>query len=277
MTSPESAPALHATQRRIASWIRRSSAPEADAVAALLRADAERPPLSRLGVYANAWFVRIHDALHDDFGALAALVGDDAFRELVRAYLEAHPTTSPSLRDAGVALPRFLAAHEAAAGVRAAAPCAADLAALEWALVDAFDAPDAPVLDRAALAAVEPEAWDTLRLFAAPSLTVLSLRWPAHRVKQAFDADGAEAAHAAAAALSAEPTTLRVWRRDERVFHRPVTAPEPAALAALADGETFGALCARVAGEVGADDAVARVAGLLETWLADGVLSRCAR
>jgi hypothetical protein len=274
MTSPTRVPppALHATQRRLSAWIRGSSAPDPEAVAALLRADDARPPLARLGVYANAFFLRIHGALRDDFGAVAALVGDEAFGALARAYLGAHPTTRPSLRDAGEHLPRYLARDPRAADVRARHGCAADLAALEWALVEAFDAPDAPVLGRDAFAAVPPDGWGALRLRPTPSLQRLALDWPVQRVKQAFDTEGEAAARAMAATLRPEPTQLRVWRRDERVFHRAMDVAESTALDAIASEEPFEALCERLAVLLGPEEAVPRAAALLETWLADGLL-----
>src|SRR5688572_33389810 len=53
----------------------------------------EPDALARLHVYANAYFARIHGVLVADYPKLVALLGDDAFRELVVPYLRTHPTT----------------------------------------------------------------------------------------------------------------------------------------------------------------------------------------
>jgi len=267
---------LRALQRRLSRWIRADAPPAAEEAEALLRGDSALRAQDRLAVYANAWRVRIQRVLRDDFPATAALAGDALFEGATRAYLAVHPTRSFTLRDAGEAFASFLAGHPDAAAVRAAAPLAPELARLEWAFVEAFDAPDAPVLAREALAAVAPEAWAGLRLETTPSLRLLQLAGPAQRVKQACDADGAEAAREVAAALPPEPTRVRVWRRDERVFHRAMDAAEADALGAVVRGEPFGRVCERVARHVGDEAAPARAAACLEAWLEDGLLSRLA-
>ena len=78
------------------------------------------------------------------------------------------------------------------------------------------------------------------------------------------------------------PTSILVWRRNERSFHRALSgsadADEAAALARIAlgglngGGWTFGALCEWLA-EIGSEsEAPARAAGWLAGWLAEGIL-----
>jgi hypothetical protein len=234
---------------------------------AVVRGDSRLDARARLGVYANAYFFRIHDALRQDFGALHCVLGEAAFHNLVTAYLIAHPSTHPSLREVGRRLPGFLAGHPGAAFFRERCPWAPDLAALEWALQEAFDAPDVPVVSRDRLAAAPPEAWGDLRFSLAPSLQMLTLAWPVQTVREAYDA-GRDLPDA-----SPGRTHLRVWRKEERVFYHPMTPLEAEALALLGAGETFGRLCGHVAAEAGEGEAPARALGLLERWLADHLLT----
>jgi hypothetical protein len=242
-----------------------------DTGAAQLRAvvsgDARLDAASRLTVYANAYFFRIHDALKEDFGALHRALGEAAFHNLVTVYLFSHPPTHPSLRYAGKHLPGFLATDRAAAPFRERCPWAADLAALEWALLEAFDAPDAPVLSRDDLAAAPAGAWGDFRFSLTPSLQTLTLAWPVETVRAAYDR-GTD--------LPAPPpgrTHLRVWRREERVFYRPMPPLEAEALGLVRAGESFGRLCGHVAAEAGEGEAPQRALGLLERWLADHLLA----
>ena len=140
---------------------------------------------ARLAVYANAYFSRIHDVLASDFAALASLVGPAAFHDLARLYLMAHPPTSWSLRDAGRHVSAFLSSP-AAALFAERWPAAPDLAALEWALVDTFDAADAAPLQREALAALRPERWESMRLQLVPASVRIGVRWPVHELYAAL-------------------------------------------------------------------------------------------
>ena len=156
---------------------------------ATLRSDARLSAVDRLEIYANAYFYRIHDALCDDYGALRAALGDAAFHDLVTAYLIAHPPSRPSLRHAGAQLADFLATSRALASLRERLPWGADLARLECAILDAFDAEDAPVVSREELAAVAPERWAELRFEFQPALRWVDAAWPVPRVRSAFDRD----------------------------------------------------------------------------------------
>src|SRR5207244_2774521 len=68
-------------------------------------------PAERVHVYAGMYFWRLVDALREDFPKLATVLGDGGFADLVRGYIRAHPSTAPSIRHLGRALPDFLAGY----------------------------------------------------------------------------------------------------------------------------------------------------------------------
>jgi hypothetical protein len=242
-------------------------------VAGLLRGDANASPGERLGVYANAYFARLHDCLADDFAATARALGADAFHDLVKTYLMVHPPDRPSLRDAGRHLAEHLATPPFAAIFARRCAWAADLARLEWAIAVAFAAPDAPALTRAELASVAPERFAQLRFTVTPSLALLSCEFPVHIVRERFEHEGDDAVSTEPPALAADPTAIRVWRCEERVRFARIDADERDALEAVRAGETFAELCDRLAAAVGEERAAARAAALLASWVADGVLA----
>jgi len=241
-------------------------------IAALLRGDASATPGERLGVYANAYFARLHDCLADDFGATASALGPDAFHDLVKTYLLIHPPERPSLRHAGAHLAEHLDTAPFAEIFARRCPYAADLARLEWAIALAFAAPDAPAFARDALAAVAPDAWAGLRFALTPSLQLLRCAWPVSIARERFEREGEDANWPEAPALAPEPIAIRVWRCAERVRFARISALECSALEAVRTGETFSGLCERLAAEVGDADAAAQAAALLSTWIADGLL-----
>ena len=223
--------------------------------------------LARLEVYANAYFARIRDVAAECLPSSAASLGEALFDDLVTAYLLSHPPHHFSIRRVCDALPAFLASEAGGLPFRRRAPALADLAALECARLDAFDAADSPVVGREALAVLAPERWHGLRLRFVPSLRLLQLAWPVEKLWAAHErgepAPGIEPlAHATC-----------VWRRDEQVLHRSLDALEGTCLGAAHAGEGFGALCERVALAQGEDDAPALAAGMLAGWLDAGMVA----
>jgi hypothetical protein len=238
---------------------------------------------ARIDVYAQMYWMRIADALREDFPRIATLVGDDAFQRLAREYLGATPSRHPSLRHVGGGFADFLATRPPAG----LPPFVADLARLEWARLDVFDAPDADVLRIADLRRVPAEDWGDLRLRAIPALRVLDVAWPVHVV---WPDD------ATTTALQPKATTLRVWRDEYRVFQSPMDAAESAALALVVGdatgdgavpsglssddagpaGATFADVCAALAAATPPEEAAAHAAALLLRWVDDRLLAALA-
>lgn len=299
---------LHETQRTLARLIR---APEGVAVAleeeiaaearrepdriaaetssiplgSLVRHDTRADATTRLEIYANAYYYRLLGVLEQDYAAVARHLGPDLFRDVVTSYLLAHPPSHASLRYAGIALADFLSKSEAAAGVRQRAPWVADLAALEWARVDVFDAIDGEVLARDALATRSVEefatleltlgSWTVIRSYDYPVDTLLDPE-PLQNAAKFGEEESGMGSHDSAGSLRTrslpDPTTLIVWRRSEKVVHRRIDRLEESALALVSMGTDFGSLCEFASRE--SDDAAAPgvAAGWLEQWLSDGLL-----
>jgi hypothetical protein len=252
ITAPEGVAAgrdaLHPSQRGLADT--------------LVREDARLSTVERLDIYADMYFYRIRDCLKDDFAAVHAVIGGAPFHNLITDYLLVHPSTHFSLRYVGRHLPAFVRNHT----LGTQWPYVADLASLEWTILEAFDAPDAEPLDPDALAAVPPERWPDLRFTLTPSLHLLDVGWPVHEIWR----------QAQAGEQPAEPqpvaTCLRVWRQDLRVFHRPIDAAERAALRAVRAGAPFAPVCEQIVEAHGEGEGSTRAFNLLSAWLADGLL-----
>jgi hypothetical protein len=229
-------------------------------LARLVRGDGQKSAVDRLDVYANMYFFRIRDVLRDYFPSLAAALGDDGFHNAVTDYLVAYPPEHPSIRHAGARLPAFLDGHAPSSG----RPWLAELARLEWARLQVFDAADAPLVTLEALRALPPDD------FAALPLSLI----PAHALVQTrFAAD--ELWKDPARESSAGPErTLLVWRRDLRAVHRPIEKLELDALALAAASRPFGAVCDLVMERVPVDDAPRTAFELLLRWVSDGLLSQ---
>src|SRR5205814_3406875 len=106
------------------------------------------------------------EVLTNDFPGLMAMAGPADFDLLARAYIAAHPSRHASVRWFGRHLADFMARTTPYSG----SPAAAEMARFEWLLGEAFDAPDVEPVKAAALMALPPQAWETLRLAPLPSL-----------------------------------------------------------------------------------------------------------
>lgn len=160
---------------------------------------------ARLDVYHYAYRARLVECLADDFPCVQGLVGASRFETLAAAYIAAHPSRHPNLNGFGAGFPTWLRRGRSPLRHRAAL---ADIADLEWALVEVLHAPAAPVLDPAALQALPPEAWPDLRLRPSATLRLLRSRHPAN-------------------------THFEAWRQDQPVR---LGKPAPAAVAVFRQG-----------------------------------------
>jgi len=266
---------------------------------ALIVGDERLSSFDRLDVYANMYFFRLLDCLKEDFPRLLAAVGPARFHNLVTDYLLAHPSSHPSLRFVGARLSGFVAGH----ALGHECPGLADLARLEWARSDIFDAADARPLGRADLAALHQDDSGDLRLALVPACRLLRLEHDAPRAwrdlkgsaaagadggaeaagaadaTSAAKAEGPTCAHAAAdhveplPSIARRPTAVRVWRQGFAVHHRSIDAEEIDSLEALSAGDTLGAIAQRLSAGRSLEKATARLGALVQSWIEDGLIT----
>jgi len=200
----------------------------------------------------------LRDVLREDFPRVATLLGPERFEDVVSGYLEVFPSKQPSVRHLGRALAEFLRRREDIP------KCLADLAQLEWARVEVFDAPDAESATISDFVSVPPDAWPALRFSTIPALQTLRAQYPVHQLWS-----GDESLDVAAA-----NTSIRVWRANDcRVFHAPMDERESAALRKMISGEPFAAICETFA-DLPAAEAAEEATALLARWIEDGIIRR---
>ncbi len=233
-----------------------------DAVVGTVTLDAR----SRLQIYANAYRTRLTEALSADFPMLRAFVGDDVFIDLSGSYIVAFPSNSFTLRGFGARLPDFIES-------RTSIPervFAAELAAFEWALVEAFDAKDQASVGIADMAAIAPEAWPVLEIDAHPSMRRVRTRfntpivWNALKLQQ----------NNPGIAEAVDSVACVVWRQGLSCVFRSMDPIENSAWSAVTGGATFGAMCDVLLDWLAPDEIPPRAAQLLHTWLGDGLIAK---
>lgn len=243
--------------------------PFTPAASALVVSDARASADERVQVYAYMYRARITEALQSQFPRLARLLGSDAFAKLAFAYVTDHPSRNPSLRHLGAALPEWLD-QQGKAGL-------SDLARLEWARSDVFDAVDEALLTVDALRAWPLDEFLRLpvKLVSAHRIVTVDFAIGAwwEQIGNDPDAGDADCEHARAPVEvpvmpSERPAgeSLLVWRQGAAVYHRVLDDAERAALELAAAGTTFGAICDTLPSWRSTEEASAQAFSWLWSW-----------
>ena len=230
-------------------------------IAGTAQADAE----TRLGIYAEAYRLRLIEALDTDFPVLHALLGDDEFERMAHAYIDAHPSRHFSIRWFGQHVSDFLRATPPYRDH----PAVSEMAAFEWAMTLAFDAADDPLLAMDAMAAVPPASWPGMHFMPHASLHRFDLGWNVPAVWKA---------HAAGEDVQApeqnpQPIAWMIWRQNLTTYFRSLEVDEAWALDALIGGQPFADLCQGLCEWIDAQHVAAHAAGFLKSWISDGMIA----
>lgn len=129
---------------------------------------------ARFNVYRNNTVFSLTEAIGETYPVVRALVGDEFFKAMARAYVDAHAPKSPVLIYYGDSFADFVEAFEPAQSL----PFLADVARVEWAFLRAYHAADQDSITSDALQAIPPEELHTSRLSLHPSLQLIQSEWP---------------------------------------------------------------------------------------------------
>jgi hypothetical protein len=162
----------------------------------------------RVQIYNDGYFARLVECLADDYPALSYALHEDTFSALAREYIERYPSRSPNLNAYGQHLATFCRTR-----FGPWADFAADLARLEWALVEVVHAPVTRSLDSDVLATIPAAGWQSARLLPSRGLRLLSFDYPVNDFFQAFREERApELPDRAPTATAVYRQGLALWR-----------------------------------------------------------------
>jgi hypothetical protein len=233
--------------------------PEAERVECVLLPGPRLTARERLEVHRRGYVARLVECLEDDYPVLAETLGGAAFADVAAGYIASHPTNARFLDRYGAALSE----HLRGARLGLAGPFLVDLAALEWAVVEAIHASEVsrsfPPLESVSL-----EAWATATFVGAPSVRLLRSDFPIDRYYQARRDGGRPALP------SPEPSATLVQRRGFAVFRTDLGPVRADLLEALLAGETLELALDRACR---AESAAPLVMDALREWVADGVFA----
>src|SRR5215467_8426794 len=227
----------------------------------------------RLEIYNRQYWWRLMASLNEDFPGLQAILGNQRFEALCKAYIVDCPSRSFTLRNLGRELESWLRQNPQFAGSHHS--IALDMVRLEWADIEAFDEASEPPLQPTDIA---KSSGDNLRLRLQPYIRLLEFRYPVDSLVldiKKFNDDTEFLSNTfreqkkrnkvqAVGRLKPKTIHLVVHRVDHAVYFRRVGPAEFGLLTAIQKGKTLGQAVSSVFGKRAADPA--QVTRWFQNW-----------
>ena len=194
--------------------------------------------VERVGVYQGMYLLRMIEALEGDYPAVAHFLGDDEFAELAARYSAAHPSTSYTFNRFGERFPAFI---QQSRGIRKRG-FVADLARLELAVTEVFDASVSPAWPADAVAKMPQDAWPTAVLKPIEAFRLGAYAHPVNAYLQSVKEENHDHPD-----VGRKASWVAVWRKGYEVWRLELSKPAYQFLDALAKGRPFGKAVASAA------------------------------
>jgi hypothetical protein len=218
----------------------------------------------RLAIYADAYALRLEEALRADYRGLHAVLGDTEFARLTRDYLRAHPSHCRSIRWFGSLLPDFLGATKD----WNQRTLLAEMAHFDWQLSLALDAEDALALRMEHLATLAADDWPALTFRLQSAVSRLDLRWNVPALRNALLAEEVvpdPESHE-------HPIGWLIWRGELNARFRSLSVHEAWAIDTAASGGSFATICEGLCEWIDPANSAMEAASLLKRWVVDELL-----
>ena len=216
-------------------------------------------PVEQLEIYREQFWLRHTGSLVEDFPGVSGILGQDDWDKLAVQYLREVVPSSFTLRDLGARLPEVIGR---ASWLSHRALCY-DMARLELAYIEAFDARDTGPLDAQHLAALPEEQLPRAKLVVAPCVRLLEVAYPVADLRRALRAEGNEPV----AIPEPRAQNLVVYRSSRRLWDMPLSQPAYVLITGLQQGAAFGEAAERAAAS--SPEAEGEVGAMIGAWLSE--------
>lgn len=220
---------------------------------------------ARLAIYREGYYLRLLEALEQDYEVLRALVGEEEFDQLGRDYIHEYPSHFRSIRWYGKELADFLQKKKLTLNQL----WLTEMAQFEWLLTEAFDAAASTVVTVEEMAAIPFKKWPKMRFILHPSLRQLILYTNVVPIWQSYKEDGV--------CLPLQKSEIAapwiIWRKELEVQFCSLAADETYMLRALMAGAPFGTLCEGLSEWVEEQNVAMHAALLLKRFILDHLIA----
>jgi len=213
----------------------------------------------RMAYYGNAYTLRLQEALSTDYDRLYSYLGDDLFATLMGEYIERYPSHHPSLRYFSQHMIELVKELEPFKSL----PEVAEIALIEQAFANSFDAVDGQSVILEQLAQLDPDAWATLTLGFHDAVQLLPQKYNSFQIWRAL------ADEEMPPEKTNDDTTWLIWREDLISRYRALDASELAALTVAMQAGNFGEVCESLLDYFGEEETPLKAVGYLQQWIND--------
>jgi Putative DNA-binding domain len=217
--------------------------------------------VERLEIYAHMYYARLIEVMEAEYPTTRRILGTHAFAAACRRFVARNPSRTRTLNELSARFPDFLARSLPASNRNG---LAVDVARIERAMEDVFDAPRAEPMTAAQFTAAGSDPSGRAKLKVTPALRLLALRYPAN--------DYMTAARRGEKPRLPRPraTAVIVFRRGFQVFRRDQEPAQWKLLRSLVAGKPLAvAVRASLRGRgARADEVAKRLGRWFEAWSA---------
>lgn len=188
--------------------------------------------VERLEIYAHMYYARLVEVMENEYPTTRRILGGHAFATACRRFIAKNPSRTRTLNSLSAKFPDFLARTLPKSN---RSGLAVDVARIERAMEEVFDAPRAEPMTAAQFAAFGADASGRARLKVTPALRMLALRYPANETMSALRRGEKPRIPRPRA------TSVIVFRRGYQVFRRDQEPAQWKLLALLVGGKPLAA------------------------------------
>lgn len=219
----------------------------------------QRSASQRMQFYGNAYRLRLKEALSTDYERLHAYLGDELFENLMDRYIDLYPSSHPSLRYFGAHMVELVSTAEPFIQW----PEVTEIARIEQAFNNSFDASNTEIITLQQLQSLAPEAWTTFSLTFHDSVQLLPQQANSFQIWQALSEQ-----HTPPEKTDDHSTWL-IWRQDLVSRYRSLQQPELSALQTALCGGSFVDICEVLMTFYNEQETPQQAIGLLQQWIHD--------
>jgi len=237
---------------------------EDTAVASMVVSTPKVNATERLTLYREGYYLRLLEALQQDYEVLSHYLGEEAFNQLAVDYIDAHPSSFRSIRWFGkelASLMKQMPLYAEQVGL-------IEMAEFEWQLTESFDAADCAILSMDQMAAIPPADWSDLHLYLHPSLRYCTLHWNTVSNWNAYKEQG----ECHSFEKSDSPITWISWRKANEVLFRSLVRAEKRMLDGFLAGQSIATICEGLCEWMTEDEVALQLATLLKQFIADELI-----
>jgi len=218
----------------------------------------------RMGIYYNAYRIRLIDTLIDTFEHTASYLGERWFNELAAQYVQANYSVHNNIGLYGKKFPDYLAEQLPDDGE------VAELALLDWTLRRAFDGANAAVTTQDDLQRLMHVEGGIGRLLPVPTLSVNPHSFNTLEIWHAIDQENVPPV----VEKLPDPLDILIWRKGYSPHFRSLSTIESAAIRYFCDGYSFDAIGEALNTDFPDADIAAEFGAMIAQWLEDELLTQ---